>query len=153
MAIENDVLALIKEPILKMGYEEVSVKFQRENGTYYLHVFVDKDDAISLDDIVAVNELISPLLDESNLIDGQYILDVSSYGVEKNIDVTKLEKYVGKYVNVHLVNPYKGENYLEGTLENVTSDEIVISFYQKTRLIKANVKREDVDKARLAIKF
>ena len=153
MAIENDVLALIKEPISKMGYEEVSVKFQRENGTYYLHVFVDKDDAISLDDIVAVNELISPLLDESNLIDGQYILDVSSYGAEKNIDVAKLEKYVEKYVNVHLVNPYKGENYLEGTLENVTSDEIVISFYQKTRLIKANVKREDVDKARLAIKF
>ena len=153
MAIENDVLALIKEPILKMGYEEVSVKFQRENGTYYLHVFVDKDDAISLDDIVAVNELISPLLDGSNLIDGQYILDVSSYGAEKNIDVAKLEKYVGKYVNVHLANPYKGENYLEGTLENVTSDEIVISFYQKTRLIKANVKREDVDKARLAIKF
>ena len=153
MAIENDVLALIKEPILKMGYEEVSVKFQRENGIYYLHVFVDKDDAISLEDIVAVNELISPLLDESNLIDGQYILDVSSYGAEKNIDVAKLEKYVGKYVNVHLVNPYKGENYLEGTLESAASDEIVISFYQKTRLIKANVKREDVDKARLAIKF
>ena len=46
-----------------MGYEEVSVKFQRENGTYYVHVFVDMDDAISLVDIVAVNELISLLFD------------------------------------------------------------------------------------------
>ena len=108
---------------------------------------------VSLDDIVAVNDLISPLLDQADLISGQYMLDVSSYGAEKQIDVAKLENYIGKYVNLHLANPYKGANILEGNMDIVTQDLVTLSYREKTRLIKAEINRKDIDKARLAIKF
>lgn len=153
MSIEKEVTSLIEKPIKDLGYDEVSVSLVRENGVMYLRVLIDKDDAISLDDIIKVNDLISPLLDEADLIKSEYYLDVSSYGAEKPIKVERLEKYIGKYINIHLTNPYKGENYLEGTLEEVSIDKLVISFREKTRLIKAEVSRKDVDKARLAIKF
>lgn len=153
MSIEKEVTSLIEKPIKDLGYDEVSVSLVRENGVMYLRVLIDKDDAISLDDIIKVNDLISPLLDEADLIKSEYYLDVSSYGAEKPIKVERLEKYIGKYINIHLTTPYKGENYLEGTLEEVSSDKLVISFREKTRLIKAEVSRKDVDKARLAIKF
>ena len=153
MSIEKQVLEIIEKPINELGYFNVSVTFTREKGTSFLRVLIDKDDPVSLDDIIAVNDKISPLLDEADLIDGEYMLDVSSYGAEKKIDVSRLEKYVGKYINIHLTHPCKGENYLEGDLTSVTEDKVVISYKIKTRLVNAEVNRNDIDKARLAIKF
>ena len=111
MTLESTVLNLIEKPVKALGYSEVDVKFVREFGTNYLRVMVDKDDeAIDLDQIMKVNDVVSPILDEADLIKSNYVLDVTTFGAEKQIDVTKLEKYVGKYVNIHLSHPYKGSN-------------------------------------------
>ena len=154
MTLESTILNLIEKPIKALGYSEVDVKFVREFGTQYLRVMVDKDDeTIDLDEIVKVNDIVSPILDEADLIKTNYVLDVTTFGAEKAIDVAKLEKYVGRYINIHLTHPYKGLNIIEGTLESVTNDLIVISYKEKTRLIKCEIVRNTIDKARLAIKF
>lgn len=154
MTLESTVLNLIEKPLKALGYSEVDVKFVREFGTNYLRVMVDRDDeVIDLDEIMKVNDVVSPILDEADLIKTNYVLDVTTFGAEKSIDVAKLEKYVGRYVNVHLTNPIKGENIIEGTLESVDNDSVVISFKEKTRLIKCEIVRNTIDKARLAIKF
>ena len=154
MTLESTVKNLIEKPVKALGYTEVDVKFVREFGTNYLRVMVDKDDeAIDLEQIVKVNDVISPILDEADLIESNYVLDVTTFGAEKPIDVAKLEKYVGKYINIHLTHPYKGLNIIEGTLESVDNDKIVISYKEKTRLVKCEIVRNVVDKARLAIKF
>ena len=154
MTLESTVKNLIEKPIKALGYTEVDVKFAREFGTNYLRVMVDKDDeAIDLEQIMKVNDVISPILDEADLIKTNYVLDVTTFGAEKPIEVAKLEKYVGKYINIHLSHPYKGLNTIEGTLESVTNDLIVISYKEKTRLIKCEIVRNTIDKARLAIKF
>lgn len=153
MGLESQVLALIQEPILQLGYTGVNVSYQKESGTFYLRVTVDKDDVVSLEDIIAVNDLISPLLDAEDLIPNEYVLDVTSLGAEKPIELSRLEKYVGKYVHLHLSHPYKGENILEGDLDEVTSNIVKLSFRQKARFVKVELNRHDIDQARLAIKF
>ncbi len=153
MNVEKEVLNLIEEPIKKLGYNKIEVSFSKEKGTNYLRVFIDKDDVISLDDIVKVNDFISPLLDEKDLIQSEYILDVSSFGAEKKIDLDRLDKYVDKYVNLHLTNPINGENYLEGTLKEVNDKEVTLTYKVKTRVIEVKIMRANIDKARLAIKF
>ena len=154
MTLESTVKNLIEKPIEALGYTEVEVKFVREFGTNYLRVMVDKDDeVIDLDQIMEVNDIVSPILDKADLIQSNYVLDVTTFGAEKAIDVAKLEKYVGKYVNIHLSHPYKGLNNIEGTLESVDNDNIVISYKEKTRLIKCEIEMKTIDKARLAIKF
>ena len=154
MTLESTVKNLIEKPLKALGYTEVDVKFVREFGTNYLRVMVDKDDeAIDLEQIMKVNDIVSPILDEADLIKTNYVLDVTTFGAEKQIEVAKLEKYVGKYINIHLSHPYKGLNTIEGTLESVDNDFIVISYKEKTRLIKCEIVRNTIDKARLAIKF
>ena len=154
MTLESTVLNLIEKPIKALGYSEVDVKFVREFGTQYLRVMVDKDDeTIDLDEIVKVNDIVSPILDEADLIKTNYVLDVTTFGVEKQIDVAKLEKYVGRYINIHLSHPYKGLNIIEGTLESADNDIVVISYKEKTRVKKCEIVRNTIDKARLAIKF
>lgn len=153
MSVENSVLELIEKPILELGYTKVYVSYKREQGTNFLRVTLDKDDVISLDDIVKVNEVISPMLDEADLISGEYMLDITSLGAEKPIEIAKLAKYVGKYVNLHLSHPYKGENILEGDLVEVNDETVHLQWKEKTRTINAEFPLKDVDKARLAIKF
>ena len=154
MTLESTVKNLIEKPIKALGYTEVEVKYVKEFGTQYLRVMVDKDDeVIDLDEIVKVNDIVSPILDEADLIKTNYVLDVTTFGAEKPIDVAKLEKYVGRYINIHLTHPYKGLNIIEGTLESVDNDFIVISYKEKTRLIKCEIVKNTIDKARLAIKF
>ncbi len=153
MSVEKEVYNLIENPIKNLGYNKIEVSFKKESGTNYLRVFIDKDDVVSLDDIVKVNDLISPILDEADLISSEYILDVSSFGAEKKIDLERLDHYVGKYVNLHLVNPVNGENYFEGTLKEVTDNEVKLVYKIKTRDVEINLNRANIDKARLAIKF
>ena len=154
MTLESTVLNLIEKPLKALGYSEIDVKFVREFGVNYLRVMVDKDDeVIDLDQIMKVNDIVSPILDEADLIQSNYVLDVTTFGAEKKIDVSKFEKYVGKYVNLHLTHPYKGLNIIEGTLESVDNDRVIVSFKEKTRVINAELVRSNIDKARLAIKF
>lgn len=153
MALEETILKIIEKPIKDLGYNEVSVQYVKEFGTQYLRVLVDKDDVITLEDIIKVNDLVSPLLDKEDIIQSKYVLDVTSFGAEKPIEVSKLEKYVSKYVNLHLSNPYKGENILEGDLAKVTKENVTLSIRIKSRSKEIEIPRDDIDKARLAIKF
>ena len=144
---------LLKEPLEEIGYSLISVNYVKENGVMVLRVTVDRDEPISLDDIVHVSDVVSLKLDEADPIEEQYFLDVTSLGAEKPIEPSRLDKYVGKYVRLHVTNPIDGENYLEGTLENVTEEEVILSFRVKSKLKNVSIKRATIDKARLAIKF
>ena len=151
--IEEKIKSIIEEKVKELGYTYLSVSFLKENSNDVLRVTVDRDESISLDDIVKVNEVISPLIDEADLIKGRYMLDVTTLGVEKPIEVSSLEKYVDKYINIHINNPYKGLNILEGYLREVSDKEICLEYFVKGKKTKALIERNNISKARIAIKF
>ncbi len=150
---ETQIKQLIEPAINKLGYSLESVSLKREKGDLFLQIVVDRFDPISLDDIVAISNEISPILDENDPIKDNYFLDVTSLGAEKPIKLEHLDKYINKYVNLHVINPIKGENYLEGNIDSVNDDKLILSYKIKTRLVRVEIPRKDIDKARLAIKF
>ncbi len=143
----------VKAKLSEISYDLYSIKSYNERGGSILEIVVDRDENIDLDDIVEVSNTLSSLLDELIIDDTPYTLDVSSLGAEKPIALEKLDKYQGKYVNVHLSHPFKGENTLEGDLKEVNDEFVVLAFKVKTRTVEAKVNRKDIDRARLAIKF
>lgn len=150
---EEEVKKVLAAALIPLGYTLVSAHYQIGPDGPTLAVVVDREAPISLDDIVKVSEPLSAALDEHDPISGPYTLDVSSLGAEKPIRLEDLEKYAGRYVNLHLSHPYKGENILEGTLQEVQTDELTLARNLKGRIQKIQLPRQDVDKARLAIKF
>ena len=114
----------------------------------------ENDVGISLDEIVDISETISPLLDEADIIkDDNYMLDVASAGAEHPIDFKEIDKYINRYVNLHLINPIAGENIYEGTLSEIKDDDIVLTIRIKTRTKNISINKSNIDRARLAIKF
>ncbi len=142
---------ILEGPLNEKGYDLYELKF-KPGKEASLEVVVDRKEPIGLDEIVDLSGFLSELLDKDDPISVPYTLDVSSAGAEKRIDLAKLQDYVGSYVHLHLSHPYKGENILEGTLEKV-EEEVTLSYRVKTRLVQATFPRQDIDKARLAIKF
>lgn len=84
MSIEEKVLNVILKPINDLGIEVKEVKYEKENGVFYLRIFIDKEPFINIDDCVEVTNLVNTILDEYDFIDEAYILDISS--IEKGGD-------------------------------------------------------------------
>lgn len=149
----NQLKGLIEKKVNELGYDLVEFNYSHNAGQDLLSVVVDKEVEIDMDMIVNLTHALNEYLDEINPFEKPYTLDLSSLGAEKPLKVEKLGAYVGKYVNVHLINPIKGENIYEGDLECVNDSNIVINYRQKTRSIKLEVEKSNIYKIRLAIKF
>lgn len=145
----NELKKLIEAKLNTLGYDLVEFNF----GNDTLTVVVDKESEIDMNMIVEVTNELNTYLDEINPFEKPYTLDLSSLGAEKPLKVERLSAYVGKYVNVHLINPIKGENIYEGDLKEVDDDKIIITYRQKTRSIDLEVLKSNIYKIRLAIKF
>ena len=140
---------LIEKKVNELGYELYSLSFSKET----LSLIVDKETEIDMDMIVDLTNELNRYLDELNPFEKAYTLDISSLGAEKPLKVEKLDAYINKYVNVHLVNPIKGENIYEGDLVNVNEESITIVYRNKTRSINLEIAKSNIYKIRLAIKF
>lgn len=76
--MEEKIFNLLNDTLTKNGYILSSVIYEQENNTNFLRVVIDKEGYININDCVLVNELINPILDEADLIEESYILDVCS---------------------------------------------------------------------------
>ena len=129
--------------------------YEKRGKDYYLVIYVEKeDDVITLDEVCEVSEIISNKLDEIDLINDNYILDVSTSGAEKPIkDFSKFDKSIGKYITVKLKNPVEGNNSYTGTLEEASEEKIKMSYKVKTRTKYVEILKSNITKANLAVKF
>ncbi len=78
MELEKQVKELIEPVIVKKNYILDSIQYVKEGNLYFLRIVIDKNGIIDVDDCVTVTQLINPLLDEKDLIEENYILDVCS---------------------------------------------------------------------------
>ena len=76
--IEQKVRKLIEEEVNKMGITIDSIIYEKEGSNYFLRIVIDRDKIIDIDTCVNVTRVINPLLDEANIIEDSYILDISS---------------------------------------------------------------------------
>ena len=69
---------LIRPEMEKMDIKLDSITWINEKNNYTLRVILDKVNGIDLDTIVEATNVINPILDENDLIEEQYTLEVSS---------------------------------------------------------------------------
>ena len=78
----NKVLDTIREAITKpmeeMNIIVTSITYETEGNYSFLTIELDKVNGIDLDTIVAATDVINPIIDELDLIDDSYILDIIS---------------------------------------------------------------------------
>ena len=110
----NYLKPLLKSKVEELGYDLIEVTSKKTKDGLFLNVVVDRVEPIDMNAIVEVSNLLSSYLDEVDESNEAYLLDVSSLGAEKPLKIEDLDKYVSRYVNVHVTNPIEGNNIFEG---------------------------------------
>lgn len=145
---------VMQKEVNKLGYDFVSLIFAYKDGERILTLTIDRVAPISLNDIVKVNDVLSPLLDE--IVDPNepsYNFEITSLGAEKPLKIEQLPSYLDHYVEVRMINPIEGENIYQGDLKEVNENDIVITIRIKTRKKDIRIDKSNISKIRLAIKF
>lgn len=120
------VYALIKETVEGCGVELWDVRFLKEGASWYLRVFIDKPEGITIDDCTEVSHAIDPIIDEADPIDIAYYLEVCSPGLERELSKPfHFERVKGEKIKVKLYKALDGKKELVGKLVSV-SEQIVI---------------------------
>ena len=74
----EEIRKSITEPMKKLNISVESVTYVVEGNYNFLRIELDKVNGIDLDSIVEATEVINPIIDELDLIDDSYILDIIS---------------------------------------------------------------------------
>lgn len=106
--IEDAVESLL-EPILEAdGIEVVDVEYVRERN-WILRIYIDKEGGVDLNDCQTISEKAGAILDEKDLIPDNYMLEVSSPGLDRVLKKDKdFIRYAGEEVDVKLFAPLEG---------------------------------------------
>ncbi len=78
MDIAKEVKKLIEPVLTENNFILDQVEYVKEGNIFYLRVYIDKEGFITIDDCVTASGLINPILDEKDLIEDNYMLDVCS---------------------------------------------------------------------------
>lgn len=97
--IENIVKQICAE--CSIGLYDVEIKSTTKGKV--LCVYLTKMGGVTIDDCSLVSKKISQLLDEENLFDSNYYLEVSSPGIERNL---KYKKHYVSAINEMIVVTY-----------------------------------------------
>lgn len=124
----KDVVTEIAQPLVEsLDLELVEVEWVREGKDWYLRFYIYKKDGVSMDDCVAVNKLLSDELDRLDPIKDQYILEVSSPGIDRPFRNDRdFERYAGDDVEVQLFKAEEGIKKYEGRLVGLIEGQVVI---------------------------
>ena len=114
--VEKSVWEMAESLLAGSGVELVDVEYIKEKDRY-LRVFIDKPEGIGIEDCQSLSERLEKLLDERDVIPEQYILEVSSPGLDRVLKKPRdFERERGKQVDVSLYEPMDGEKLVVGTL-------------------------------------
>ncbi|MBR3972169.1 MAG: ribosome maturation factor RimP, partial [Ruminococcus sp.] len=77
-----DAVRAIAEPVAQQcGVDIWDVRYLKEGAEWYLRIFIDKEEGISIDDCEAVSRALDEPLEKNDPIKDAYILEVSSPGI------------------------------------------------------------------------
>lgn len=120
--IENEISLRVNE----LGFEIEYVEYVKEGDRNILRIVLDKKDGIvTIDDCELVSRDVEDRVD--NLMRGEYVLEVSSPGVERQIKNLRLyNKYLNNEIYVKLFKKDEDGKEFTGILNEVNDEEMYI---------------------------
>ncbi|MCL1853234.1 MAG: ribosome maturation factor RimP [Peptococcaceae bacterium] len=149
-SVIEKITPLIAPVVQGQGLELFDVEYAKEGDTWYLRVYIDKEQGVDLDDCTRISLALSSVLDEKDLIPQSYLLEVSSPGLERPLKTQQdYLKYQGQLISVETSREIEGFTKFTGFLAG-TDDQGVQLTYEKNQI---SIPWSAIDKAHLTVEF
>ena len=150
--MQKHYLADLIEPIISnLGYETVRILTIGETNPV-LQIMIEHKDynkEISVDDCALVSRSLSEVLEEKDPIDGKYVLEISSPGLDRPL--TKLEhfsRYIGYLIKLETIDMVEKRKRFKGTIESVSNQgEISLKMEEEVY----NIAYDNISKAKIIL--
>ena len=129
---------LLNEVANALGFEICSLKIYTNQNPIILNVIIKKTngDDISLDDCTLFNSPASEEIENSNLLNCSYVLEISSQGVSDELTSERdFKTFKGFPVNVELNQKNSKIKFLNGLLFEKSKDFLAINIKGKIKKI------------------
>jgi ribosome maturation factor RimP len=152
-SVKDIARSVVERGLAGTEYELVDVQFKSERGQWYLNIFVDKPDGITLNDCELVNKLLDPVLDAEPEIAGKHdYLIVSSPGLDRPIKTDgDFKRNIGRVLDIKLFSPMDKKREFTGILQSFDSENAVLAI--KGAASPVTMKRANIAKAVQHIEF
>ena len=129
MAKVTELVTKLALPVVEeAGCELWDVEYVREAGTWFLRIYIDKEDGVDILDCENVSRVLSDLLDEADPIEGSYTLEVSSAGAERPLKrPSDYERFMGSPVAVKLYKARNGRKEFAGVLAGYENGDVTVT--------------------------
>lgn len=157
--IINKIKERAEEIANELELEIIEVEWVNEFGTNILRIIADSKDSLNIDQATALNEAISLELDKLDLIEDEYMLEVSSPGIERELKteediMNNIDSYVHIDFKTHFLITAKTKTLdLEGYLRSYSNNMLEVEYNNRGQIKKLSINKDDIKLIRLAIKF
>lgn len=149
-ARDKQLEQLIQPAVIGLGFELWGIEFISQGRHSILRVYIDSAEGIGVDDCASVSHQISGVLDVEDPISGNYVLEVSSPGMDRPL--FKLEQYrqlAGHEIKLRLRTQFEGRRKFQGILNGVEGTDILVVIDDEEYLLPI----DEIERANIVPKF
>lgn len=137
---------LVRPIVSELSCELYYVEYVKENGEFYLRIYIDKEGRVSLNDCEAVSRRVSDVLDSEDPIKEAYYLEVSSPGLNRGLYKEEhFNKYIGSEVLIRLTSSLNGVKSVKGVLRDVSEDSILVEGETEIKIPRDKIKAANLE--------
>lgn len=139
-------------PIVEQNnFELVDIEFQKEGSNWYLRIYIDKEEGITIDDCEIVSRQLSKALEKDDPIQQSYILEVSSPGLDRPLKKDEdFVKYRGEIVDIKLYKAIDKKKEFQGILKGLENGTVTIEQEDGNDI---SFSKQDIAVVKLAVIF
>lgn len=147
IGVVQDAWDVFEPELAELGYELIEVEYLPEYGSMVLRLYIDSEGGVNVDGCAEASRLISAIMDQANFIGSEYMLEVSSPGIERPVrKPADFVRFTGEAIKLKTVTPIEGRRRYSGTLSGFEDGLIAIDVDGTTHQIHIeNVKKAKLD--------
>ena len=132
-AIDRRLAALVRPAIEALGFELVRIRLMG-GKTRILQVMADRPDGgIIVEDCAKISTAISAILDVEDPLDDQYVLEVSSPGIDRPLTRLKdFDIWQGYEARIETTELIDGRRRFKGNLVGIEGEEVLLEIEEGT---------------------
>ncbi len=151
LSVEEKLRVICEETVSENGFLLIDFRIRKQKIHTSIEIYVDKKDALTLDDCADLSRIIAQKLDEANLELENYRLDVSSPGVDRAlIFLDQYYKHIGRTFDITFTDESGNEVNLKAALLRIENEMPV---FQTIKGMELHVPFKAITAAKVLVRF
>ncbi|HJP19807.1 MAG TPA: ribosome maturation factor RimP [Nitrospinota bacterium] len=126
LSINEKIQRLVRPIVEAEEMELVDVEYKKGSNSV-LRIFIDKPEGVNVSDCTKISTQVGAFLDIEDLIENNYVLEVSSPGLDRPLkNKADYDRNKGKLIKVSLYAPLEGKKTFIGRIISADDQKVIL---------------------------